>query len=78
MFNSHILLQKIESKNNGIMKIKGPFVKIMLFNEPIRGPLLKPKHKIKTFDDLIWISQHPYYSINTTFPKSHAIKVAPY
>jgi hypothetical protein len=53
VFNSHILLQKIESKKNGIMKIEGHFMKVMLFNEPIKGPLLKPKHEIKTFYDLI-------------------------
>ncbi len=78
MLNSHILLQKIESKKNGIMKIERPFMKVMLFNEPIKGPLLKLKHEIKTFYDLIWISQHPYYSISTTFLKSHATKVGPY
>ncbi len=53
MLNSHILLQKIESKKNGIMKIERPFMKVMLFNEPIKGPLLKLKHEIKTFYDLI-------------------------
>jgi hypothetical protein len=63
---------------NGIMKIKGPFVKVMLFNEVVKGLLFKPKHEIKTFDDLIWISQHPYYSISTTFPNSHATKMAPH
>ncbi len=53
VFNSHILLKKIESKKNGIMKIKGPFVKVMMLNEAVKSPLLKPKHEIKTFDDLI-------------------------
>jgi hypothetical protein len=53
-------------------------VKVMLFNEVVKGPLFKLKHEIKTFDDLIWIFQHPYYSRNTTFPNSHATKVAPY
>jgi hypothetical protein len=43
--------KKIESKKNGIMKIKRPFVKVMLFNEVIKGPSLKPKHEIITFDD---------------------------
>jgi hypothetical protein len=54
------------------MKIKGPFVKVRMFNEVVKGPLLKPKHEIKTFDDLIWIFQHPYYSMKTTFPNSRA------
>lgn len=70
--------KEIESIMNDIMKIKKPFVKIVLFNEVVKGPLLKPKHEIKTFDDLIWISQHLYYSISTTFPNSHATKVAPH
>jgi hypothetical protein len=45
--------KNFENKKNGIMKIKGPLMKVMLFNEVIKGPLLKSKHEIKTFDDLI-------------------------
>jgi hypothetical protein len=70
--------KNFESKKNGIMKIKGPFVKVTMFNEVVKGLLLKPKHEIKTFDDLIWIYQHPYYSMSTTFFNSHATKVAPH
>jgi hypothetical protein len=43
------------------MKIKGPFMKVMLMNEIIMRPLLKPKFKIRTCNDSIYIS---YIHIN--------------
>ncbi len=35
------------------MKIKGPFMKIMLLNEVVKHLLLKPKFKIEKFIDSI-------------------------
>ncbi len=35
------------------MKIKGPFMKIMLLNDVVKHLLLKPKFKIDTFNDSI-------------------------
>jgi hypothetical protein len=53
-------------------------MKVVLLNEIVKGPLLKPKHEIETFGDLISISQHTYYSKNRTFHDSHSINVAPH
>ncbi len=35
------------------MKIKRPFMTIMLLNEVVKHPLLKPKFKFETFNDSI-------------------------
>jgi len=59
------------------MKIKMPFMKIMSLNEAIKQPLFKPNFDIGIC--LIHFRfQYPYYSKNTTFHDSHAIKVAPH
>jgi hypothetical protein len=46
VFNSTLLQQKNEYEINFIMKIKGPFMKIMLLNEDVKHPLFKPKFEI--------------------------------
>ncbi len=46
MYNSTLLLYKIEDEINCIMKIKGPFMKVMSLNEVIKHPLFKPKFDI--------------------------------
>jgi hypothetical protein len=33
-------------------------MKVVLLNQIVKGPLLKPKHEIETFGDLISISLH--------------------
>jgi hypothetical protein len=60
------------------METKGPFVKIVLLNENVKHPLFKPNFDIGRFFNSFYIFKYPYYSINTTFYDSHAIKVAPY
>ncbi len=40
--NTLLLLKKIEDENNCIMKIKGPFIKVMSLNEVLKHPLFKP------------------------------------
>ncbi len=67
--------KKIEDEINCIMKIKRPFMKIVLLNEVIKHLLFKPKFLIIILFDSFQIFQYPYYSINTTFHDSHAIKV---
>jgi hypothetical protein len=47
--NSTLLLQKIEDEVNCIMKIKGPFMKVMLLNEVVKHPLFKPNFDIEFF-----------------------------
>jgi hypothetical protein len=59
------------------MESKGPFMKIML-NENVKHPLFKPNFDIGRLFDSVYNFQYPYYSINTTFYDSHAIKVAPH
>jgi hypothetical protein len=49
----------------------------MLLNEIVEGPLLKPKHEIETFGDLIYIF-NTCYSKSRIFHDSHSIKVAPH
>jgi len=64
--------KKIEDEINWIMKIKGPFMKVMPFNEAVKHPLFKPnfviEKKIYSF-----FFQYPYYSNSTTFHDSHEI-----
>jgi hypothetical protein len=60
------------------MKIKGPFMKVVLLNEIVKHLLFKPNFDIGILFDSFQILQYPYYSINTTFHDSHAIKVAPH
>jgi len=43
--------KNIEDQRNHIMKIKGPFVKVMLLNEVIKHLLLKPNFDIGRFFD---------------------------
>jgi hypothetical protein len=38
--------KKIEDEINFIMKIKGPFMKVMSLNEAIKHPLFKPNFDI--------------------------------
>jgi hypothetical protein len=47
--NNTLLQQKIEDEINCIMKIKGPFMKVMLLNEIVKHPLLKPNFEIGRF-----------------------------
>jgi hypothetical protein len=48
--NSTLLLQKkIEDERNCIMKTEGPYVKVILWNEVIKHPLLKPNLEIGRF-----------------------------
>jgi hypothetical protein len=51
LFNNTLLLQKIEDQRNGIMKTKGPFVKVVLFNEVVKHPLFKPNVDIARIHD---------------------------
>jgi hypothetical protein len=41
--------KKIEDKINCIMKIKGPFLKVMLLNEDVKHLLFKPNFDIGNF-----------------------------
>jgi hypothetical protein len=41
--------KKFEDEINYIMKIKGPFMKVMLLNEAIKHPLFKPNFNIRIF-----------------------------
>jgi len=50
-------------------------MKIVLLNETIKHPLFKPNFNIIIFFYSFFIFQYPFYSINTTFHDSHAIKV---
>jgi hypothetical protein len=68
----------IEHEINCIMKIKGPFMKIMSLNEIVKHLLFKPNFAIGILFNSFYIFQYPYYSINTTFHDSRAIKVAPH
>ncbi len=58
------------------MKIKGPFMKVVSLNEVVKHPSFKPNLDIGIFLILFQIFPYPYYSINTTFHDSHAIKMA--
>jgi len=52
VYNNALLLQnKIEDQTNCIMKTKGPSVKVMLLNEVIKHPLIKPNLDIGRFRD---------------------------
>jgi hypothetical protein len=51
VFNSTLLLQKFEDEINCIMKIKGPFMKVMLLNEVVKHPLFKPNFDIGNLFD---------------------------
>jgi len=54
-------------------------MKIMLLNKIIKHLLFKrPKFDIENVFGSFYIFQYPYYSINTNFHDSHAIKVAPH
>jgi hypothetical protein len=76
--NSTLQLQKFENEINFIMKMKGPFMKVMLLNEVVKYHLFKPIFDIEFFFNSFKFFQYPYYSINTTFHDSHAIKMAPH
>jgi hypothetical protein len=39
-------LKKVEDEKNCIMKTKGPFMKVVLFNEIVKHPLFKPNFDI--------------------------------
>ncbi len=53
MFNSTLLLfLKIEDEINCILKIKGPFMKVMSLNETIKHPSFKPNFDIGILFDL--------------------------
>jgi hypothetical protein len=60
-----------------IMKIKRLFMKVVLLNEAIKHPLVKPNFNTGIFFYSFNFFQYPYYSINTIFHNSHDIKVAP-
>jgi len=49
VFNNILLLQKIDDEVNCIMKIKGPFMKVMLLDEVVKHPLFKPNFDIEFF-----------------------------
>jgi hypothetical protein len=53
-------------------------MKVMSLNEVVKHPLFKPNFDIRISFYSFKIFQCPYYSINTTFHDSHAIKVAPH
>jgi hypothetical protein len=46
-------LTHFENDKAFIMIIEGPFIKVMLMNEVVKRPLLKPKFKIGTCNDSI-------------------------
>jgi len=60
VFNSTLNL-KIEK--TCIMKIKGPFVKVVLLNEVVKHSLFKSNLDIGRFCDQFTFFQYPYYSI---------------
>jgi hypothetical protein len=60
------------------MKITRPFMKVKSLNEVVKHPSFKPNFDIEILFDSFKKIQYPYYSINTTFHNSHAIKVAPH
>jgi hypothetical protein len=47
--NSTLLLKKFEDEINCIMKIKGPFMKVVWLNEIVKRPLFKPNFDIGNF-----------------------------
>ncbi len=47
VYNSTLLLQIIKDEINCILKIKGPFMKVMLLNEVVKHPLFKPNFDIE-------------------------------
>jgi hypothetical protein len=51
---------------------------VMSLNEVVKHPLFKHNFNIEIFFDSFKKFQYSYYSINTTFHDSHAIKVAPH
>jgi hypothetical protein len=65
-------------QKNCIIKIKGPFMKIVSFNEIVEHPLFEPNFDIGILFYSYYILQFPYYSISTTFHDSHAIKQTPH
>ncbi len=70
--------KKNEDQRYYIMKIKGPFVKVVLLNETNKHPLFKLNFNIGIFLTHLNFFQCPYYSISTTFHDSYAIEVAPH
>jgi hypothetical protein len=68
--------KKLEDEINCIMKIKGPYMKVMSLNEVVKHLLFKPNFDIWIIFYSFNFFQYPYYSISTTFHDSHAIKVA--
>jgi hypothetical protein len=76
--DSTVYYKKIEDEINCIIKIKRPFMKVMLLNEVVKYLLFNPNFDIIRFFDSLIFFQYPYYSINITFHDSHAIKVAPH
>ncbi len=52
--------KEIEDEINCIMKIKGPFMKVMSLNEAIKHPLFKPNFDIGIFFNSFHIFQYPY------------------
>ncbi len=53
-------------------------MKVKSLNEVVKHPSFKPNFDIEILFDSFKKIQYPYYSINTTFHNSHAIKVAPH
>jgi hypothetical protein len=49
--NTTLLLQKFEDQRKLIMKIKGLFMKVMLFNEIVKNNMFKPNIDIGRFCD---------------------------
>jgi hypothetical protein len=47
----HYYFKKIEDQRNFIMKIKGPFVKVVLLNEVVKHPLFKSNFDLRRFFD---------------------------
>jgi hypothetical protein len=53
-------------------------MKVVSLNENVKHPLFKSNFDIGIFFNSFKSCQYPYYSINTTFHDSHAIKMAPH
>ncbi len=60
-FNSTLYYKKIEDEINSIIKIKGPFMKVVLLNEVVKHLLFNPNFDIRRFFDALIFFQHAYY-----------------
>jgi hypothetical protein len=65
--------KKIEDEINCIMKIKGPFMKLVSLNEIVEHPSFKPNFDIGFI--FLFVLE---FSISILYHDSHVIKVAPH